>query len=454
MIKQKTEVFEKFKEYVALSTAKFNTKISILRADNGGEYTSERFKSFCAKKGIQLNCTVPYSPEQNGVAERFNRTAIERARTLIFSAGLKKCFWNEALQTANYLINRSPTAALKGNLATKTPAELWYSKKPNVKNIRIFGSVAYCHIPKEKRKKLDAKAVKAVLMGYAPTGYRLWDAEKRRIFIGRDVTFDESVCFVKTQNFIDTYEEDAEVRGGNPLKEESKDSFEKETEEKDRNHLEEEARDSSADLETQEETLEPLKPRRSGRERKPPSRYGESFTHYLETNEICALNAEQYGQGTPMNLAEAKESPDWPKWKEAILDELRSLEKNSTWKLAKLPKGRKPVHNKWVFRIKLDSEGKVERYKARLVAKGFSQTKGFDYNETYAPVAKLTTFRVLLALANQERLHIHQMDVKTAFLNGKLDEDIYMSQPEGFEIGNDVCKLHKALYGLKQSPRM
>lgn len=113
VIKKKIEVFEKFKEYVALSTAKFNTKISVLRADNGGEYRSEQFKAYCARKGIQLNCIVPYSPEQNGVAERFNRIIIERARTLIISAGLKKCFWNEAVQIANYLINRSPTSTLK-----------------------------------------------------------------------------------------------------------------------------------------------------------------------------------------------------------------------------------------------------------------------------------------------------------------------------------------------------
>lgn len=146
-----------------------------------------------------MNCTVPYLPEQNGVAERFNRTVIERARTLIFSAVLKKFFWNEAVQTANYLINRSLTSALKGDLIIKTPAELWYGKKPNVKNIRIFGSVVYCHVPKKKRKKLDIKATKVVLMGYASTGYCLWNAEKRRIFIGRAITFNECM-FCKNTN--------------------------------------------------------------------------------------------------------------------------------------------------------------------------------------------------------------------------------------------------------------
>lgn len=115
-----------------------------------------------------------------------------------------------------------------------------------------------------------------------------------------------NVCFVKIQTFIDTYEQDAELREGNPLKEETKDSLEEKTEENGSDHSEEKEEDSSANLKTQEETTEQVKLRRCERERRPPSRYGESYTHYLETDEICALNAEQYGQGIPMNLAEAK----------------------------------------------------------------------------------------------------------------------------------------------------
>lgn len=250
--------------------------------------------------------------------------------------------------------------------------------------------------------------------------------------------------------FIDAYEEDVEVRGGNHSKEDAKELSQ---EESNYSRIQDEA-EEGYEVPSDKETTEQANPRRSERERKPPSRYGECYIHYLEADTYCALNTEQYIQGIPTNLTEAKESPNWPEWKEAITSELKSLEKNSTWMLTQLPKGRKPVQNKWVFRVKLNSEGNVERFKARLVAKGFSQAKGFDYNETYAPVAKLITFRVLLALANQKKFHIHQMDVKTTFLNGKLNEDVYMLQPECFETGNDVCKLNKAIYGLKQSPRM
>ena len=131
-------------------------------------------------------------------------------------------------------------------------------------------------------------------------------------------------------------------------------------------------------------------------------------------------------------------------WKEAIDSELTSLKKNNTWDLTELPAGRRPVGNKWVFTIKRDGESRIDRYKARLVAKGFTQAKGYDYSETYSPVAKMTTLRILLTLSNQRDLHVHQMDVKTAFLNGELTEEIYMRQPSGFEAGNDrVCKLNK-----------
>lgn len=156
-----------------------------------------------------------------------------------------------------------------------------------------------------------------------------------------------------------------------------------------------------------------------------------------------------------MSIKEAKRRSDWPNWRKAIDDEYKSLIKNGTWSMCDLPSGRKSISCKWVFKIKYTSSGQVEKYKARLVARGFTQEKGFDYNHTYSPTAKLTTFRVLLAMALHFDYHIHQMDVKCAFLNGDLNEEIYMSQPEGFHDGTTkVCKLERSLYGLKQASRM
>jgi hypothetical protein len=154
----------------------------------------------------------------------------------------------------------------------------------------------------------------------------------------------------------------------------------------------------------------------------------------------------------PKNVQEALEIP---KWKEAVFEEMKALEKNKTWSATTLPAGKRTVGCKWVFTIKYNSDGSIGRYKARLVAKGFTQTYGIDYSETFAPVAKLNTIRILLSFAANLDWPLHQLDVKNAFLNGDLEEEVYMDCPPGFEeaFGSQVCKLKKSLYGLKQSPR-
>ena len=144
-----------------------------------------------------------------------------------------------------------------------------------------------------------------------------------------------------------------------------------------------------------------------------------------------------------------------PKWKEAVLEELNALEKNQTWVISRLPDGKKTVGCQWIFKVKHKADGSVERLKARLVAKGYTQAYGIDYQETFAPVAKLNTIRVLLSLAANLDWPLHQLDIKNAFLNGDLEEEVFMEFPPGFEPKDkrSVCKLQKSLYGLKQSPR-
>ena len=143
-------------------------------------------------------------------------------------------------------------------------------------------------------------------------------------------------------------------------------------------------------------------------------------------------------------------------WKKAVQDEIDALEKNGTWTITDLPVGKRPVGCKWIFTIKYKADGSVERFKARLVARGFTQSYGIDYQETFAPVAKLNTIRILLSLAVNQDWCLQQLDIKNAFLNGDLEEEVYMEIPPGFEgsmAKNQVCKLQKSLYGLKQSPR-
>lgn len=189
------------------------------------------------------------------------------------------------------------------------------------------------------------------------------------------------------------------------------------------------------------------RPRRSARNRQAPDRYG-----FKDAK--VALSAQEYVEDDPQSIDEAKERDDWPEWKTAIESEYTSLIKNGTWILCDLPKGRKTISSKWVFKLKRKANGEIDKYKARLVARGFTQKAGFDYTETYSPVAKLVTLRVIISVANHFDMHMEHMDVKNAFLNGDLKEEIYMQQPEGFEKGNKVCKLVKAIYDLKQASRM
>ena len=148
--------------------------------------------------------------------------------------------------------------------------------------------------------------------------------------------------------------------------------------------------------------------------------------------------------------------PEAPLWKEAVNNEIESIMQNHTWELVDLPPGCKPLGYKWIFKRKMKADGSIDKYKARLVVKGYRQKEGLDYFDTYSPVTRITSIRMLISIAALFNLEIHQMDVKTAFLNGDLNEEIYMEQPEGFVVSGQekkVCRLVKSLYGLKQAPK-
>lgn len=197
----------------------------------------------------------------------------------------------------------------------------------------------------------------------------------------------------------------------------------------------------------EEETETETNVRRSTRTKRQPVRYGDYIMVHI------ALSAESFIDDVPENLENAKNRSDYRYWKAAVEEELKTLKKNNTWTLVRKPENVKVIDNKWVFRLKRHPDGQIKGYKARLVAKGFMQRKGFNYEETYAPVARLTTIRTLVAVINYKNLKTLQMDVKSAFLHGSIDEEIYMRKPEGFEENDScICKLNKALYGLKQAP--
>ncbi|KAL5819990.1 hypothetical protein ACOSQ4_023832 [Xanthoceras sorbifolium] len=423
-LKKKSEVFDTFRKWKAMVENETGLKIKRLRSDNGGEYRDSRFREFCANSGIKMEKTVPMTPQQNGVAERMNRTLNERARSMRLHAGLPKMLWAEAVNTAAYLINRGPSVPLDGGI----PEEVWSGKEVNISHLRVFGCISYVHIDSAERSKLDAKSNKCVFVGYGGDefGYRFWDYENRKIVRSRDVIFNENLMY-KDRSIAEL----------------SSSTTEAETKE-----FAEFEEISGSDVQISPETVqeEPSAPelRRSSRVPKPIQRYSPSL-HYLLLID----------SGEPECYDEAMQVEDSVKWESAMRDEMDSLMSNQTWELAELPLGKKALHNKWVFRIKEEHNGN-KRYKARMVVKGFQQKEGIDYNEIFSPVVKLTTIRLVLKIVAAENLHLEQLDVKTVFLHGDLEEEIYMRQPEGFkEAGKEnlVCRLKKSLYGLKQAPR-
>ncbi|GMJ14768.1 hypothetical protein HRI_005146000 [Hibiscus trionum] len=431
-IKRKADVFSAFKVFKARVELDSGNKIKCFRSDNGGEYTSDEFDDFCRKEGIKRQFTTVYTPQQNGVAERMNRTLLERTRAMLRAAGLEKAFWAEAVNTACYLVNRAPSTAIE----LKTPMEMWTGKPVDYSNLHIFGSIVYVMYNAQEISKLDPKSRKCKFLGYADgvKGYRLWDPTARKVIISRDVIF--------VEDKLQRKEED--------------DSTDKEKPETTQIHVENEfeQRDcSEAEPELEEsepENSEAPTTRQSDRVRRRPNWHSDYF---IEGNVAYCLLTED---GEPSTFEEAMNNSDASQWMAAMQEEIEALHKNNTWELVPLPQGRKPIGNKWVFKIKRNGDDQVERYRARLVVKGYAQKEGIDFNEIFSPVVRLTTVRVVLAMCATLNLHLEQLDVKTAFLHGDLEEEIYMLQPEGFEEKekkNLVCRLNKSLYGLKQAPR-
>lgn len=192
-IKFKIDVFEKFKVYRAFAKRHTGRRIKLLYCDGGGEYSSLAFENYLLEKGIKHFTTNSYTPQQNGIAERMNRTLLNMVRSMLNTKQVEKQFWADAIVTSSYIKNRITTRTLPNS---KTPYHIWYGKVSNISSIRVFGSMCWYKIPHEKLRKLDDRAHQAMLIGYPKSqpGYKLWDFEKNKVIISRDVTFNEEKC--------------------------------------------------------------------------------------------------------------------------------------------------------------------------------------------------------------------------------------------------------------------
>lgn len=457
---KKSEVDDIIRKFQDRIEKEIDMKIKVIRSDNGGEYVSKSIKRFFESKGIRHQTTAPRTPEQNGVAERSNRTIIEIARCMLIESKLSKEFWAEAVATAVYLKNRAGTVSLNG----KTPYEALYGSKPDIGHLKVFGCNAFVLDP-NRPTKLDAKSYKVKFIGYFEDSkaYRFYDTEQKKLIKSRDAVFletsfdntnivEEDVIEFQTSSETTSIEcipkrlpvnEPVYQENPNPIPKRVKGWANTENEPQ-KISQEEEFMEivgrAEATIRGVAEEIDQSRPRRSTR----IQAKGNATCLVMRTND------------EPDSWKEMLERKDANKWLEAAKTEYQSIVENETFELVELPKGRKAISGKWVFKVKRKSDGTILKYKARWVAKGYKQVKGVDFEETFAPVAKFMTIRCLLALAATLNMHIHQMDFVTAFLNGELKEEVYIDPPEGFTEESHpekVWKLKKTLYGLKQSPR-
>lgn len=430
IIKHKSDVLDCFKKYVQIVKNKFQHNVRILHTDNGLEYINQEFKAYLDAEGITHERTAPYTPEQNGRAEREIRTIMESARSMLYARDMPLKLWAEAVSCAVYLLNRTSSSQTKDI----SPYELWTGNKPCLKHVRVFGSQGYVHVPDEKRKKLDKKSKAMILVGYDNQNYKMYDPETNKITISRNVCFDEyNIPLIRkniTKIDIDEEESCEPCTSSSPSRQMDSDLYTSDESPKSCRSNDESYQPSqlldSDEEETHRITLRPRRPRKE-------------------------VNLTEFN--VPTTYQEAVIGQDSQKWKDAIFEELQSHSENKTWDMVKRPE-KKTITSKWVFSIKRKSDGQVERYKARLCARGFTQVKDIDYKETFSPTVRYDSIRILLSIAAREKFEIQQFDVKTAFLYGELDEDIYMEVPEGVQAASGyVCKLNKSLYGLKQASR-
>ncbi|GJT06568.1 putative RNA-directed DNA polymerase, partial [Tanacetum coccineum] len=523
LLKGKDEVFLHIVIFYNLVKNQFDKTIKVFRSDNGTEFINQNMDKFCKEKGILHQTSCPYTPQQNGVAERKHRHLLNVGRALMFQGGIPLNMWTECILTAVYLINRLPSSVLSG----KSPYELVFNREPSLSHLKTFGCLCFSTVLNDS-DKFSSRSEKSVFIGYSndKKGYKLFSLENKKVFYSRDVKFYETVFPFKNSSVCKEYQmvfgDKNSLNFFNCDEDESKssepydDRRDKESEiGEGTDHMssggtentgntrrdegghpdDSEPAEAVSDIEESETLVESDKEsegddsfyqefnemfeipsvipdsqsevnlRRSSRKTSVPKKFSDfkldSKVKYSIDKHVnySSLSVENFNFSTNLNkIVEPKTFDEASKdirWIEAMNLEMEALNRNGTWVITELPVGRKPIGNKWVWKVKYKSTGDVERFKARLVAKGYNQKEGIDYDETFSPVVKIVTVRCILSLAVFNNWSVYQLDINNAFLYGDLEEDVYMSLPEGYFAKDDkrVCKLVKSLYGLKQAPR-
>ncbi|KAG2758595.1 Retrovirus-related Pol polyprotein from transposon TNT 1-94 [Phytophthora cactorum] len=458
-LRAKSESEDCIKTYIMKVQKQFGKKVKFVRHDGAREFATNSLKAFYEDEGIEQQTTVPYAHQTNGTAERAIRTIVTIGRSMLHHAKLDKRFWAEAAMTAIYVKNRLPSPKIEH----KTPFEIVYKSKPSVKHMRVFGCRTYILTPKEKRLKWDPKARAGIFLGYEEVSkaYRLYDIEAGQVVISRDVNFDEST-FGLSPTISDEDVDDLDFESLDIDNDGSRQTeYTQAGKRKSRPSDEDEAARRPRAVRHRPGLEEASAPNYSSPHRADAD---EEEKHGDEDDDStppvfwrASANAVEAGDlSDPTTFQEAVNGPDQVHWRKAIRAELESMRLRGVFRAAKLPNGQRAIGTKWVFKIKRKADGSIEKYKARLVAKGFKQKYGIDYTDTFSPVVKYVTLRMIIAIAKYFGWPLVQLDVVTAFLYGIMKELVFCAVPEGVDLDGDFdcLELVKAIYGLKQASRV
>ncbi|GKB23554.1 retrotransposon protein, putative, ty1-copia subclass [Tanacetum coccineum] len=387
------EVFEMFKTFQNEVENQLGKTIKALRSDRGGEYLSQEFLDHLRSRGIISQLTPPYTPQHNGVSERRNRTLLDMVRSMMSLTTLPMSFWGYALESAARILNMVPTKKVN-----KTPYEMWHGKVPNLSYLKVWGCEAL--VKRDTPNKLESRSIKCIFVGYPKEtmGYYFYYPLENKNFVARYAEFFETRLIKQEASGSTVDFDEIKIEEAQPSKNTSLHQHEVEPD-------------------TVEPQTDEIHVCRSARITQAPERYG----FYIDTEEH-----ELGDHGEPPNYRAALSDLESEKCLEAINAEMQSMKDNQVWNLVDLPHNCKTVGSKWLFKKKTDMDSNIHTYKACLVAKRY-----YGYE-------------------------IWIMDAKTTFLNGRLNEDVYMVQPEGFvnpKHPRRDCKLQISIYGLKQASR-
>ncbi|MBW0495210.1 hypothetical protein O181_034925 [Austropuccinia psidii MF-1] len=433
-LKQKSEAYTHFRNFKEHAENKHKTKILNITIDGGGEFVNNNFKKLTDESGINHLISPPYTPQHNGIAERANWTVIEKTRCLLLQSKLPPRFLAEAATTATMLCSLVQRQH-------KTPYQLWNDQEPPINKLRPFGCRAWVQVPEANRKgKFDPVAWEGIFLGYInqATAYRVLRKVDNTVIISRHVKFEESVFPALSTDFPNV-----------PLQFPIFNfSFRN-----DHWNLSADTSDLSSDSATEgdvfHDALEELPARRI---RVIGPRHPTLISSEIRTNNILPFSRRAHktdvvrNSTAPASFKNATEGNDKQEWTLAINKELDNMKRLGVWSIEDKKANDHPITTTWVFKVKRDHNNKIIEHKARLCAQGFHQIEGLDYLNTFSPTGRISSLRVLISHAASQGFQFHQMDVKSAFLNAPLDEDLTLKIPDGLseDSNSKVLRLHKA----------